>query len=48
MRGAVCRLVARGHFIHPIRPWFISYAHDAEWIDQTLADVEIAARQVAA
>ena len=41
-------LVQRGYFIHPIRPWFISYAHDAACIEQTLADVEIAARQAVA
>ena len=39
-------LVQRGYFIHPIRPWFISYAHDMACIEKTLADVEIAVRQV--
>ena len=43
-----CQMIARGYFIHPIRPWFVSYAHDAECIEQTLADLEIAVRQVTA
>jgi len=41
-------LIGRGYFIHPIRPWFISYAHDIACIEQTLADVEIAAHQAVA
>lgn len=41
-------LVLRGYFIHPIRPWFISYSHDAACIEQTLDDIEIAARQAVA
>ena len=41
-------LIRRGYFIHPIRPWFISYAHDIACIEQTLRDVEIAARQAVA
>jgi glutamate-1-semialdehyde 2,1-aminomutase len=41
----VSAMLVRGHFIHPIRPWFISYAHDATCIDRTLEDLEGAARQ---
>jgi glutamate-1-semialdehyde aminotransferase len=39
-------MIRRGYFMHPIRPWFLSYAHDAECIDRTLDDLECAARRV--
>jgi glutamate-1-semialdehyde aminotransferase len=44
----VSTLIQRGYFIHPIRPWFISYAHDEACIERTLEDIEIAMRQVVA
>jgi glutamate-1-semialdehyde 2,1-aminomutase len=44
----VSEMVKRGYFMHPVRPWFISYAHDASCIDQTLEDLEVAARQMVA
>jgi glutamate-1-semialdehyde aminotransferase len=37
------QLLARGYFIHPIRPWFISAAHTMDDIEQTLAAIEDAA-----
>lgn len=40
MQQLFSRLVVRGYFIHPIRPWFISVAHSLEDIEQTLADIE--------
>jgi len=33
-------MLARGYFIHPIRPWFISARHTNENIKTTLADIE--------
>ena len=42
------QLIQRGYFMHPIRPWFISYAHDSASIEQTVEDIEISARQAVA
>ena len=44
----VSEMLRRGHFIHPVRPWFISYAHDSQCIERTLEDIEIAIRGVVA
>jgi glutamate-1-semialdehyde aminotransferase len=38
-------MVQRGYFIHPIRPWFVSYAHDSACIERTLASVGEAAQE---
>lgn len=45
MRRLFAELLVRGYFIHPIRPWFISYAHDARIVDETIAAVDAALRQ---
>jgi glutamate-1-semialdehyde aminotransferase len=45
VRAIVSAMVKRGYFIHPIRPWFVSFAHDAAVIDQTLEDFDLCARQ---
>lgn len=34
-------MVARGYFIHPLRPWFIADTHDDEVIEQTLRDAAV-------
>jgi len=41
-------MLTRGYFIHPIRPWFISAAHDMEDIEQTLVDIEASVQEMAA
>ncbi len=33
-------MVARGYFIHPLRPWFIADTHDDEIIERTVRDAE--------
>ena len=38
------RMVGRGYFIHPLRPWFPSAAHGEGDVERTLADLEEAAR----
>lgn len=38
-------MVRRGYFIHPLRPWFVSYAHDGIVIEQTLAAADDAAQE---
>jgi glutamate-1-semialdehyde 2,1-aminomutase len=45
IRRLISAMLQRGYFIHPIRPWFLSYAHDVQCIDRTLDDLEIATRQ---
>lgn len=48
IRRLISKLVERGYFIHPTHPWFISYAHDAACIENTLQDIDAAARELEA
>jgi glutamate-1-semialdehyde 2,1-aminomutase len=34
------KMIQRGYFIHPIHPWYVSFAHDSECIEETLFHIE--------
>jgi len=41
-------MLVRGYFIHPIRPWFISAAHNTDNTEKTLLDIEAALQEIVA